>query len=34
MNDIKKKLMNKAPTFSVIGLYYVGIPLALEKAKA
>ena len=34
MNSIKKKLMNKTATLGVVGLGYVGLPLAVEKAKA
>lgn len=34
MNSIKKKLMDKAATLGVVGLGYVGLPLAVEKAKA
>lgn len=34
MNSIKKKLMDKTATLGVIGLGYVGLPLAVEKAKA
>lgn len=34
MNNIKKKLMDKTATLGVIGLGYVGLPLAVEKAKA
>ena len=32
--DIKQKLMNKTAVLGVIGLGYVGLPLAVEKAKA
>jgi len=34
MSDIKKKLMDKTATLGVVGLGYVGLPLAVEKAKA
>ncbi len=34
MNNIKKKLMDKTATLGVVGLGYVGLPLAVEKAKA
>ncbi|MCC5912514.1 MAG: nucleotide sugar dehydrogenase [Clostridiaceae bacterium] len=34
MNIIKKKLINKTAILGVIGLGYVGLPLAAEKAKA
>lgn len=34
MNSIKKKLMEKTATLGVVGLGYVGLPLAVEKAKA
>lgn len=34
MNSIKKKLMGKTATLGVVGLGYVGLPLAVEKAKA
>lgn len=34
MNNIKNKLMNKTATLGVVGLGYVGLPLAVEKAKA
>lgn len=34
MNSIKGKLLNKTATLGVIGLGYVGLPLAVEKAKA
>jgi UDP-N-acetyl-D-glucosamine dehydrogenase len=34
MNDIKKKLIDKTATLGVVGLGYVGLPLAVEKAKA
>ncbi|AGX06496.1 UDP-N-acetyl-D-mannosaminuronate dehydrogenase [Bacillus sp. NRRL B-14911] len=33
-NDLKEKLLNKTATLGVIGLGYVGLPLAVEKAKA
>lgn len=32
--DLKQKLLNKSATLAVIGLGYVGLPLAVEKAKA
>lgn len=34
MNCIKEKLLNKTATLGVVGLGYVGLPLAVEKAKA
>lgn len=34
MKNLKKKLMNKTATLGVVGLGYVGLPLAVEKAKA
>ncbi|GEM02109.1 UDP-N-acetyl-D-glucosamine dehydrogenase [Halolactibacillus halophilus] len=34
MNSIKKKLIDKTATLGVVGLGYVGLPLAVEKAKA
>lgn len=34
MNSIKNKLINKTATLGVVGLGYVGLPLAVEKAKA
>lgn len=34
MNEIKYKIQNKLATLGVIGLGYVGLPLAVEKAKA
>lgn len=34
MNSIKNKLMDKTATLGVVGLGYVGLPLAVEKAKA
>lgn len=34
MNTIKNKLMDKTATLGVVGLGYVGLPLAVEKAKA
>ena len=34
MNKIKEKLKNKTATLGVVGLGYVGLPLAVEKAKA
>ena len=34
MKKIKEKLQNKTATLGVIGLGYVGLPLAVEKAKA
>ncbi len=34
MNILKSKLLNKTAVLGVIGLGYVGLPLAVEKAKA
>lgn len=34
MSTLKEKLINKTATLGVIGLGYVGLPLAVEKAKA
>ena len=34
MNKVKEKLLNKTAKLGVIGLGYVGLPLAVEKAKA
>ncbi|TEB08206.1 UDP-N-acetyl-D-glucosamine 6-dehydrogenase [Pelotomaculum schinkii] len=34
MSNLKQKLLNKTATLGVIGLGYVGLPLAVEKAKA
>lgn len=34
MSQIKEKLLNKTATLGVVGLGYVGLPLAVEKAKA
>ncbi len=34
MADLKQKILNKTATLGVIGLGYVGLPLAVEKAKA
>lgn len=34
MNILKEKLLNKSAILGVIGLGYVGLPLAVEKAKA
>ncbi len=34
MNKVKEKLLNKTATLGVVGLGYVGLPLAVEKAKA
>ena len=34
MSNIREKLSNKTATLGVIGLGYVGLPLAVEKAKA
>ena len=34
MNIIKEKLLNKTARLGVIGLGYVGLPLAVEKAKS
>ena len=31
---LKEKIMNKTATMGVVGLGYVGLPLAVEKAKA
>ncbi|MBT2686420.1 nucleotide sugar dehydrogenase [Bacillus sp. ISL-37] len=33
-SNLKEKLLNKSATLGVIGLGYVGLPLAVEKAKA
>lgn len=33
-NKLKEKILNKTATLGVIGLGYVGLPLAVEKAKA
>jgi UDP-N-acetyl-D-glucosamine dehydrogenase len=33
-NNLKEKLLSKSATLGVIGLGYVGLPLAVEKAKA
>lgn len=33
-NNLKEKLLNKTATLGVVGLGYVGLPLAVEKAKA
>jgi UDP-N-acetyl-D-glucosamine dehydrogenase len=33
-SNIKEKLLNKTATLGVVGLGYVGLPLAVEKAKA
>lgn len=33
-NNLKEKLINKTATLGVVGLGYVGLPLAVEKAKA
>ena len=32
MTKIKEKLLNKTATLGVVGLGYVGLPLAVEKA--
>ncbi len=34
MNELKYKIQNKLATLGVVGLGYVGLPLAVEKAKA
>ena len=34
MSNLKEKIINKTATFGVVGLGYVGLPLAVEKAKA
>ncbi|MEH7115734.1 nucleotide sugar dehydrogenase [Neobacillus niacini] len=34
MSNLKDKLLNKSATLGVVGLGYVGLPLAVEKAKA
>ena len=34
MNTLKEKLLNKTAVLGVVGLGYVGLPLAVEKAKA
>ncbi len=34
VNILKQKLLNKSATLGVVGLGYVGLPLAVEKAKA
>ncbi|MCR4660951.1 MAG: nucleotide sugar dehydrogenase [Clostridia bacterium] len=34
MNELKQKLLNKTAVLGVCGLGYVGLPLAVEKAKA
>lgn len=34
MNNLKQKLLNKTAILGVVGLGYVGLPLAVEKAKA
>ena len=34
MINIKRKLLNKTAILGVVGLGYVGLPLAVEKAKA
>ncbi|MBH1942049.1 nucleotide sugar dehydrogenase [Mobilitalea sibirica] len=34
MSNVKEKIINKTATLGVIGLGYVGLPLAVEKAKA
>jgi hypothetical protein len=34
MSKIKEKLLNRTAHLGVVGLGYVGLPLAVEKAKA
>ena len=34
MSNLKEKILNKTATLGVCGLGYVGLPLAVEKAKA
>jgi len=34
MSELKQKLLNRTATLGVVGLGYVGLPLAVEKAKA
>ncbi|WP_347491420.1 nucleotide sugar dehydrogenase [Desulfoscipio sp. XC116] len=34
MSELKNKILNKTATLGVVGLGYVGLPLAVEKAKA
>jgi UDP-N-acetyl-D-glucosamine dehydrogenase len=34
MNNLKQKILNKEATLGVVGLGYIGLPLAVEKAKA
>ncbi|MFZ5974867.1 MAG: nucleotide sugar dehydrogenase [Bacillota bacterium] len=34
MSDLKQKIIDKTATLGVVGLGYVGLPLAVEKAKA
>ena len=34
MGNLKEKIQNKTATLGVCGLGYVGLPLAVEKAKA
>ena len=34
MSELKKKILDKSATLGVCGLGYVGLPLAVEKAKA
>ena len=34
MNETKRKILDKTAVLGVIGLGYVGLPLAVEKAKA
>lgn len=34
MSELIQKILNKTATLGVIGLGYVGLPLAVEKAKA
>ena len=33
MSNLKQKLLNRTATLGVVGLGYVGLPLAVEKAK-
>ena len=34
MSDLKQKILDRTVTLGVVGLGYVGLPLAVEKAKA
>jgi UDP-N-acetyl-D-glucosamine dehydrogenase len=34
MSQLKQKIINRTATLGVVGLGYVGLPLAVEKAKA